>query len=76
MSKFLKAMGYEVYFQEFKAAYEYVIFVDSPKMAIKTYEDFFRQVFKRLGLEVGREDLKVREILQGVQEDRTLPRCT
>jgi len=49
MSKFLKAMGYEVYFQEFKAAYEYVIFVDSPKMAIKTYEDFFRQVFKRLG---------------------------
>jgi FMN phosphatase YigB (HAD superfamily) len=51
-TSFLRAQGYEVYPQAWRHAFSFVVFIDYPKEGYKTHEALFRQVFKRLGLDV------------------------
>jgi HAD superfamily hydrolase (TIGR01549 family) len=50
-SEFLVSRGCEVYPQTFKAAWQYVAFVDYPKCGYKTWMSFLKQVMFRLDFE-------------------------
>jgi FMN phosphatase YigB (HAD superfamily) len=47
-SEFLSKRGYDVYPQAFKAAWQYVSFIDHPKYGYQTWEMFLKQVSRRL----------------------------
>ena len=49
--KILRQNGYEVYYQEWQAAYEFTAFVEYPKGKIHSYEEFFKTVFNLLGIQ-------------------------
>jgi FMN phosphatase YigB (HAD superfamily) len=50
VSRFLISHGYEVYPQSWKAAWQYVSFIDYPKNGYLTWESYLQQVFKRISL--------------------------
>ena len=50
LCEFLRKDGYDVYHQEWTAAYKFVFFVEYPKGKIKSYEDYFKRVFGLLGI--------------------------
>ncbi|RLE94308.1 MAG: hypothetical protein DRN04_03960 [Thermoprotei archaeon] len=58
LSSILLENGYEVYAQELRAAYLYVLFVDYPREKYSNFEEFFRKVCDRLYIKVDNESLK------------------
>ncbi len=53
-----RAQGYEVYRQEFEAAWNYVNLVDNPRMDLLGWPAFMAQVLRRLGLEAKDGDVQ------------------
>ena len=45
----LRKHGYDVYHQEWDAAYKYVFFIEFPKGKLNSYEDFVRRTIEVLG---------------------------
>ncbi|MGQ4915713.1 MAG: HAD family hydrolase [Candidatus Asgardarchaeia archaeon] len=56
--KYLQNRGYEVYPQEFKAAWQFVSFIDYPKYGYNDWESYLRQVLWRLDVKVDDKTLK------------------
>jgi FMN phosphatase YigB (HAD superfamily) len=56
-SDFLVRQGYEVYPQAFKAARQYVSFIDYPMHGYKTWESYLKRVLWRLKVKLNRQDL-------------------
>jgi len=52
LSAILIENGYEIYAQELRAAYLYVLFIDYPREKYGNFEKFFRKVCDRLYIEV------------------------
>ncbi len=51
----LRDRGYEVYPQAWRHAFSFVVFVDYPRQGFGSHEDLFKQVFKRLEVDVDDE---------------------
>jgi HAD superfamily hydrolase (TIGR01509 family) len=56
--QFIRNLGYDLYHQEWKAAADYVFFIDWPKGKIQTKEDFQKKIFERLNIKVSRKVIK------------------
>lgn len=57
-SKMLRKMGYDVWHQEWEAAYRFVFFVEYPKGRIRSYEDFLKRTFQLLHINPSKRDLE------------------
>jgi len=60
LSSLLISRGYEVYMQELRAAYLYVIFIEHPREKFQSFKEFFKRVAERL--EVGINEDTLREV--------------
>jgi putative hydrolase of the HAD superfamily len=56
-SDFLVRRGYEVFPQAFRAAWQYVSFIDYPMHGYKTWESYLKRVLWRLKVKLDRQDL-------------------
>ncbi len=57
-SEFLVKHGYEVYPQAWRAAWQYVSFIDYPRFGYRTWEEDLKAVFRELGLRPDGKTLK------------------
>lgn len=55
--EFLQSRGYEVYPQMFRAARQFVSFIDYPKYGYKNWKSYLRRVFFRLKVKIDDETL-------------------
>jgi len=58
VSSFLVSRGYEVYPQELRSAWGFVVFIDYPKFGYNNYESMLRKMFARLEVEIDEQTLK------------------
>ncbi len=57
-SSFLVNRGYEIYPQELRSAWNFVIFIDYPKFGYNNYESVLRKMFERLEVKIDEPTLK------------------
>lgn len=70
LSELLRESGYDIYNQEFEAAYRFVFFVEYPKGKINSYGDYFRRVLKLLGIKNPKKAVLDKIIGYAKQNDR------
>jgi len=57
VSSFLVNRGYEIYPQELRSAWDFVVFIDYPKFGYNNYESMLRKMFARLEVEIDEQTL-------------------